>query len=285
MRIGLYQFASGSRISDNMIHIRRAAEGAAAQSVRLLVFHECALCGYPPLETTVENIREEEVNEALRQIGGLARQNRMFIAVGTVRFDGEKRRNAMAVIGEDGKTAGFYDKKALWGWDEDHFARGGSPGIFEVDGIRIGFRICFDVRFPELFRELYQERAELCFVSFSDTSKEPDPVRRNIITSHLITRAVENVMTVASVNTTSGWQTAPTAVFDCNGRIKKEAENGREGLLTYDFSVPEIDFGMRGRIVNNDYFVGKWRRNDLNGGGKGEAVKGLVSVEDYESGI
>ena len=34
MRIGLYQFASGSRISDNMIHIRRAVKGAAAQSVR-----------------------------------------------------------------------------------------------------------------------------------------------------------------------------------------------------------------------------------------------------------
>ena len=257
MRIGLYQFASSSRISDNMAHICRAVKGAAAQSVRLLVFHECALCGYPPLETAVNDIHAEEVEEALRQIEDLARQNRMFIAVGTVRFDGEKRRNAMAVIGEEGKLAGFYDKKALWGWDEDHFVRGDRPGVFEVDHIKIGFRICFDVRFSELFRELYQERAELCFVSFSDTSKEPDLVRRNIITSHLITRAVENVMTVASINTTSGWQTAPTAVFDCNGRIVKEAENGREGLLIYDYATPEIDFGMRGRIVNNGYFVGK----------------------------
>ena len=40
MRIGLYQFASSSRISDNMAHICRAVKGAAAQSVRLLVFHE-----------------------------------------------------------------------------------------------------------------------------------------------------------------------------------------------------------------------------------------------------
>ena len=156
MRIGLYQFASSSRISDNMIHICRAVNGAAAQSVRLLVFHECALCGYPPLETAVNEIHAEEVEEALRQIEDLARQNRMFIAVGTVRFDGEKRWNTMAVIGEDGKLAGFYDKKALWGWDEDHFVRGDRPGVFEVDHIKIGFRICFDVRFPELFRELYQ---------------------------------------------------------------------------------------------------------------------------------
>ena len=111
MRIGLYQFASSNRISDNMNHICRAVNGAAAQSVRLLVFHECALCGYPPLETAVNDIHVEEVEEALWQIGNLARQNRMFIAVGTVRFEGEKRLNAMAVIGEDGKPAGFYDKK------------------------------------------------------------------------------------------------------------------------------------------------------------------------------
>ena len=44
MRIGLYQFA---------------VKGAAAQSVRLLVFHECALCGYPPLETAVDDIHAE----------------------------------------------------------------------------------------------------------------------------------------------------------------------------------------------------------------------------------
>ena len=59
MRIGLYQFASSSRISDNMAHICRAVKGAAAQSVRLLVFHECALCGYPPLETAVDDIHAE----------------------------------------------------------------------------------------------------------------------------------------------------------------------------------------------------------------------------------
>lgn len=59
MRIGLYQFAGSSRISDNMAHICRAVKGAAAQSVRLLVFHECALCGYPPLETAVDDIHAE----------------------------------------------------------------------------------------------------------------------------------------------------------------------------------------------------------------------------------
>ncbi|HJC24156.1 MAG TPA: carbon-nitrogen hydrolase family protein [Candidatus Eisenbergiella merdavium] len=257
MRIGLYQFAGTNRISENMKHICRAIKGAAEQSVRLLVFQECALCGYPPIETSMEEIRPEEVETALRRIGELARQTHMFVAVGTVRFSENGRYNSLALFGENGSLLGFYDKRALWGWDEEHFTRGENPGIFEVDGIRIGFRICFDVRFPELFRQLYRERAELCFVAFSDTSKEPDPVRRNIISAHLITRAVENVMTVASVNTTSAWQTAPTAVFDCNGRMLKEAENGREGLLTYDYVTPQTTFGTKGRLVNNDFFLGE----------------------------
>lgn len=93
MRFGLYQFASSSRISDNMAHTCRAVKGATAQSVRLLVFHECALCGYPPLETAVNDIHAEEVEEALRQIEGLARQNRMFIAVGKCDDGGIRKYN------------------------------------------------------------------------------------------------------------------------------------------------------------------------------------------------
>ena len=49
MRIGLYPFPSSGDMSANLAHIRTGAALAAEQSVELLVFHECALCGYPPL--------------------------------------------------------------------------------------------------------------------------------------------------------------------------------------------------------------------------------------------
>lgn len=124
--------------------------------------------------------------------------------------------------------------------------RGKEQGI-----IKIGFRICCDVRFPELFRELYRQNTDICFVSFSDTRETPSPGRYQIIKAHLITRAVENVMTVVSVNSISNFQTAPTAVFDCNGVCVKEAEMDTEGMLIYDYIRPEVSFGMKGRIVNN----------------------------------
>lgn len=62
-------------------------------------------------------------------------------------------------------------------------------------------------------------------------------------------------MTVVSVNSISNCQTAPTAVFDQNGVVKCEAETDSEQLLVYDFEKPEITFGERGRLENNDYFL------------------------------
>lgn len=81
------------------------------------------------------------------------------------------------------------------------------------------------------------------------------PARYEIVKAHLITRAVENVMTIVSVNSITNFQTAPTAVFNCNGGVVKEAEVNVESLLIYDYTKPEISFGMQGRIVNSDSFL------------------------------
>ena len=256
MRIGVYPFASTGLIGDNLRTICKAIRLAAEAGARLLVFHECALCGYPPLETGMHEIAEHDIEAALNSVSACARSHGVFVAVGTVRFSGAQCYNSMVVFDDRGERLGCYDKQALWGWDVDHFTPGGQPGIFEIDGMRIGFRICFDIRFPELFRQLYRHRTDLCFVSFSDTNETPMPERYATIKAHLVTRSVENVMTVVSVNSLSRVPTAPTAVFDCNGMVVKEAAPGRETLLLYDYAKPEMTFGMEGRIVNSHAFLG-----------------------------
>lgn len=102
---------------------------------------------------------------------------------------------------------------------------------------------------------MYKNKVDVCFVSFSDTSNHNDERRYNIIKSHLLTRAVENVMTVASVNSISRFQTAPTAIFNHNGSVIKEAERNKKELLVHDYIRPSISFGIKGRIENNDYFL------------------------------
>ena len=262
MKIGVYPFASTNNIADNLSKMSSAIDQAASEHVRLLVFHECALCGYPPVETSIDEIDNAEVESALARISALAEKHHMFIAVGTVRIEEGKRFNSIVLYDDGGRCKGHYDKMALWGWDQDNFERGTSPGLFEIDGIKVGFRICFDVRFPEPFRALYRQKADICFVCFSDTQAAPSPQRYQTIKAHLITRAMENVMTVVSVNSISNCQTAPTAVFDRNGAVKYEMDIGREQLLVYDFEKSEITFGERGRLVNNDYFLKLDRQNE-----------------------
>ncbi len=255
MKIGLYPFASTSRIPENLEKICAAARLAARQGVRLLAFHECALCGYPPLETTVDQLSPALIEQALAETAALAKTEGLYLAVGTVRYEAGSRYNSVAVFAPSGACRGYYDKSALWGWDLENFARGTLPGIFDIEGLRVGFRICFDVRFPEPFRALYRQKADLCFVSFSDTKPQPSPERYGIIRSHLVTRAVENGMAIASVNSLSACQTAPTAFFDRHGRALLEARPNEERLLVHDFRPPEETFGSRGIAENNRYFL------------------------------
>lgn len=257
MRFAVYPFASGADVQKNLGVMLRAMELAAAQGAQLLVFHECALCGYPPIECDINTTDFAQIEAALQRIAQRAARLHLCTAVGTVRSEAGKRYNSLVLLGADGSRIGRYDKRALWGWDEESFAPGSLPGAFDIGGLRVGFRICFDVRFPELFQPLFAEGADLCFVCFSDTSEAPDPERMEIIRAHLRTRAVENVMTVASVNSLSRCPTAPTAVFDPDGRVR--CEQIGEGLLVCDADRTEPDFGRRGRRVNRARLLGLYQ--------------------------
>ena len=86
MKIAVFQFAAGSVISDNFAVIQRAISEAHRSHVRLLVFQECALCGYPPVER--ENVRDIDftrMDSCIVEIKALAKQCDMYIALGTVR--------------------------------------------------------------------------------------------------------------------------------------------------------------------------------------------------------
>ena len=261
MRIGVFQFGASECLRENHIKITNAVAQAAKQNVRLLVLQECAACGYPPVERAdVGGIDFAALQRYLEEIKVLARRHDMYIAVGTITKRNERVFNSIQLVSPRGEILGVYDKRALWGWDTEmlsDFSVGDGKGVFSIDGTKVGFRICFEVRFPEYFRELYEEGVKLCFVSFCDVSDTANPERFDLIKAHLRTRAVENIMTVASVNSTSKHRTAPTAVIDHNGRVVLEAPAGKEYLLVYDYTAPEFDFGMDGRRVNNNLLLAK----------------------------
>lgn len=236
----------------NLSHIHRGMKMAADVNARMVCFHECALTGYPPIETNIDSITAEKCAAGISAVKEMAQKFGICVLFGTVLYEGDRRYNSALVLDETGRMICRYDKQALWGWDMDHFFPGDGGGLFELDGMKIGIRICFDVRFPELFRPLFREKSSLCIMPFSDTVKTPDPERQQIITGHLRTRAAENVMQFLSVNSLSRYSAVPTAWYNQNGKLLKEIDE--EELLVCDVTVPEEDFGMMGRRVN----AGKW---------------------------
>lgn len=252
MKIAAYQFSVSENIERNFKSVRAAATEASGRGARLLLLPECALCGYPPIESKMEHIDFELLKAKEKELCDLAAELDLSIAAGTIqRVDGKIYNAQMFTEGFKRKTC-YYGKRALWGWDLEHFSPGRMEGFAETDGWKIGLRICFEVRFPEYFRELYRFGAELCLIGFCDHSDQPNPERYELITSFLRTRAMENLMPVFSCNSISRCQTAPTALFDRNGHIVAEAPRDREYLLTTDLSKQEDGFGETGRRYYTD---------------------------------
>lgn len=201
-----------------------------------------------------EMVDFDEVEKSCNKIQELANETDINIIVGTIfRDKGQIVNRAICIQPNQERT--LYDKRALYGWDSDNFEVGDKQGIFEIQGIKIGVRICFEIRFPEYFRELYRERTDINVVLFYDVSEEDNIQRYEMIKGHIQTRAVENVTTTISVNTIIPYQTAPTAVFDKSGVIRQECIRGREEMLVYEYNQSEDDFGETGRRIISDQLI------------------------------
>ena len=255
MKIGAYQFAVTSNIKHNLEIIKGAIAQAAQRGVKLLVFPECALTGYPPRD--IENsaqVNFEELTLAYEQLQNMVDDNSVYIIVGTITKDADRYYNSAIVFKPNGEKT-IYHKKALWGWDKDNFSVGNENGVLDVDGWKIGIRICFEVRFPEFFRELYREHTDLNIILFYDVGDYDDIERYEMIKSHIRTRAVENVTYTLAVDTIHPYQTAPTLLYDRSGSSLCELKRNEENLLVYDLESKQLDFGEQGRKEISDWLL------------------------------
>ena len=249
LKVGAFQFATSTDIVQNLAALKRGIEAAAQENVRLLLTQECALCGYPPVEIpSIAAIDQGLQAEAFAGIVQLAQEHQIYIALGMVEFTEGGAFNSVRLIGPDGDLLRPYHKRALWGWDQDNFQSGNAVGIYEIDGVKVGVRICFEVRFPEYFRELFVQDVDLAILPFADVGQPEQAGKINIIQSHLVSRAVENAMFVLSANSISQYQLAPTCLIDPDGHVIVSAPLNEEFLLTAVIEITEPNFGRQGRI-------------------------------------
>ena len=255
MKLGAYSFPVSGSLTDNLEHIRRGIRQAAASFVDLLVFPECALTGYPPRHIPNPAAMDlAALDCALDELHQLAADYGMHLVVGTMLRKGADFHNSALLLAPDGQRH-TYHKRALWGWDAEHFTPGSETGVWEIAGLRIGVRICYEVRFPEYFRELYSAHTDLNLLLFFDVADVNDPARYDLIRAHVLTRAVENACPILAINATAPFQTAPTGLYDASGRPLAELPQGQEGLLAIDWSPTPLTFGEQGRKALSDQLV------------------------------
>lgn len=252
MKIGAYQFAVSNNINQNMEVIGKAIVQASQEGVKLLVFPECALTGYPPRDMeSASLVSFDELDCAYEQIQKTVNENAVNIIAGTITRENGGYYNS-AVAFTPYRERQVYHKRALWGWDRENFTAGNNNGIFDIEGVKVGVRICFEVRFPEFFRELYKERTDLNIILFYDVTDFDDLKRYEMIKAHVITRAVENVTCTLCVNSIFPYQSAPTALYDKSGYPLCELKRNEEGFLVYDWENTKLDFGEQGRKEISD---------------------------------
>ena len=256
MKITAYQFAVSSDVRKNMETIEKAIREAVDRQADLVVFPECALTGYPPMDMpSVAQVDFELAGECCEKLQDVCRETKTAAVVGMIAKEGDRIFNRAVFFAPDGER-GIYDKRALWGWDRENFVPGTRTGIIEYKGFRIGIRICFEVRFPEYFRELYRERTDADLVLFYDVAETDDTDRYDLIRGHLRTRAAENACTVISSNAIRPFQTAPTAVFGRSGQVLAECPRNTEGYTEFILEKEEYNFGEQGRAEISDMLLG-----------------------------
>lgn len=257
MRIAAFQFKGSDNIEENLLALKRGIVKASEQKVRLMMTQECALCGYPPIETEkVTHVDFQQVETATEQLLQWAIKYQMYIGLGTIIPGKDSYTNSIVLLSPHGEKQSAYHKRALWGWDRDNFRPGDERGIYTIDKVKVGLRICYEVRFPEYFRELFREKVDLACVSFCDVGKEPNPNRYELIKAHLMTRAVENAMYIISVNSISEYQTAPTCLINPDGMVLASAPLNEEYLLTFEYENLTSNFGRDGRIYHSRELLG-----------------------------
>lgn len=185
MRAAAGQFTSvRGDIGANVRSMAALVRAAAGRGARLTVFCELAATGYdlgliardPKLWLADDDQRLEPVREACRATSTAA-------LVGcAARTHGPRPAVTALVIGPDGEPLARYDKRHLYGEENDVFTAGTEDGRFTLDGVLFAVAICYDNRFPEVARRAKADGCQVYVASsvldeHNDSFEKVCPVR------------------------------------------------------------------------------------------------------------
>ncbi len=220
---------------------------AAGRGARLIVFPECALCGY------VYASREEALPYMETVPGGFTRaleegcrENNVVAVAGLLEKEGEHCYNAAVLVGPQG-LIGKYRKIHLPFLGIDRFLdRGDLPfRVYPTPAGNIGMYICYDCTFPESSRVMALLGADILALPTNW------PLGREKVTRFILpARAYENRVCIVASDRVGSERGSDflglSTILDCQGETLVQA-----GRISEEVIYAEIDLeeGRRKRTV------------------------------------
>ena len=200
----------------------------------LVVFSELSVCGYPPEDLLFHAGLRHSVENAVAEIRDKAFG--IAVLIGFPEYENGHIHNSCVVL-LDGHVIGKYRKHLLPNYsvfdEERYFTAGKEPGVFKINGIRIGVTICEDVWRPEPIARSRGAGAE-CVIAINGSPYELDTqVRRE---QTVRARIAEVGVPVIYLNMVGGQDElvfdGGSFVMDSEGETCFRAPPFEEGLYT-----------------------------------------------------
>jgi 5-aminopentanamidase len=231
----------------NLEKIRHFTEAAGRLGVDLVVFPECATTGYFVADR-LSTLAEPPDGPSLRALAGIAKANRLYLAVGVVIGEGGRYFDSQVLFGPDGARVALYHKVHLFSAERDTYAAGDRTVVAETTLGAIGLSVCYDLIFGDYIRGLVGRGAELIINS---TNWIANAYQREAwgwsgpITQALAaTRALENVAFVAMANRVGHEMGYDSLGHSCiaapSGKVLASIPAG-EGVAVANLDLPQED--------------------------------------------
>ena len=154
--------------------IREAAKGGAKIVFTTEGFLDGFMNGDRTIPLSMYQTLAERIPEGkyYQRFSKLARELKIYLAIGTAEFDAGRTYNTVVMIGPDGKLIGKHRKTKMNEFESIRDTLGDQATVLDTEYARIGFRICYERSFPDPIRKTRDAGADF-IVLFSGGSFGP----------------------------------------------------------------------------------------------------------------
>ena len=154
----------------------------------IFVFTEMFLTGYPPEDLILRDDLLDASYEAVEKLCDVKPES--FIVIGYPKKEGDSIFNCAGVL-RNKSVITEYKKQELPNYEvfdeKRYFQSGKGPGIFEVNGLRVGLSVCEDIWHENVIKQLHEKKTDLILnINASPFHLDKIKERKALISGHAI---------------------------------------------------------------------------------------------------